>query len=58
MVFRLGASDSGTGTQFALRKVNDLREYFLIDDEVFTDKSGSEYSIEQSPVLLAFKALL
>lgn len=57
MVFRLAASDSGTGTQFALRKVNVLREYFLIDDEVFTDKSGSEYSIEQSPVLLAFKAL-
>jgi hypothetical protein len=57
MVFRLGASDSGTGTQFALRKVDDLREYFLIDDEIFTDKSGSEFSIEESSGLLAFKVL-
>ncbi|WP_456475142.1 DUF6997 domain-containing protein [Candidatus Pyrohabitans sp.] len=41
MVLRLGSAPNGTGTQFALVKVKGrLRDFFLFDGEIFTDKEG------------------
>ena len=56
MVFRLGQSDGGRGTQFALRRAEALDEYFLIDEKVFTDSIGQEISIEET-ILLPFRVL-
>lgn len=57
MVFRLGSSENGTGTQFALRKVENLSEYFLIDEEVFTDKKGNIFPFSESNEFLAYIVL-
>jgi len=43
MIMRLGQTQGGTGTQFALVKVQDkLDDFFLKDNEIFTSE-GIEY---------------
>jgi hypothetical protein len=51
MVFRLGQSEVRKGTQFALRRVDNILDFFLVDHEVFTDDSGHEYPVEESKLL-------
>ncbi|WP_257132214.1 DUF6997 domain-containing protein [Bacillus toyonensis] len=57
MVLRLGKS-TGAGTQFALVKIKDkLNEYFLFDEQIFTDQ-GVEYIPEvEDTQLLAYRLL-
>lgn len=59
MVLRLGSSPSGTGTQFFLVKVKDrLKDFFLFDDEVFTDPKGEYFNPTVSEAhLIGFRAL-
>ncbi len=60
MVFRLGAASNGTGTQFALIKhtASQLKDFFLIDEKVFTNRSGQIFKPDVDPAkLLPYKIL-
>jgi len=37
MVFRLGKANNGPGTAFALRKMDDMHDFFLVDEKVFIE---------------------
>lgn len=59
MVFRMGSASSGTGTQFLLVEASDdVAEFFLLDDEIFSGRDILDY---QPPVedekLLSFHLL-
>lgn len=58
MVFRLGSSRSGTGTQFSLvRPGNGLKEYFLFDEEIFTNKAQTYIPSASYRDLFSFKLI-
>lgn len=60
MVFRLGSSPNGTGTQFALFQGNgnQLRDFFLFDDEIFARSDSNFFKPKLDPIrLLPYKIL-
>lgn len=50
MVFRLGKSNKGRGTAFALRHFNSKDEYFLLDEDIF-DNKYIDYKISEDELL-------
>ena len=59
MVLRMGSASEGTGTQFLLvQALEDLEEFFLVDEAIFSRDEPSEYDPPiESEKLLSFQLL-
>lgn len=57
MIFRLGQSDIGKGTQFVLRKVRDFSDYFILDEMFTKEHSGHEHIVNDKSILIPYRIL-